>query len=118
MRKSISKIIALLLVAVTIFSMAATVGAVEFEGETSDGSWGSSNKFGDNAYDSLLQKSSKIIIMMSLHHAERSAEMEISIEMKRITLSQEEFARELGISFAPGIEGRPSVPNLHIAYAV
>lgn len=51
MRKTTSKIIALLLVALTVFSMALTAGAVKFEGETSDGSWGSGGGTGGEDVD-------------------------------------------------------------------
>lgn len=51
MRKTTSKIIALLLVALTVFGMASTAGAVEFEGETSDGSWGSGGGTGGEDVD-------------------------------------------------------------------
>lgn len=51
MRKTTSKIIALLLVALTVFGMASAAGAVQFEGETSDGSWGSGGGTGGEDVD-------------------------------------------------------------------
>lgn len=53
MRKTTSKIIALLLALSVLFCLATPAGALEFEGETDDGSWQGDCGDGGNDYQLL-----------------------------------------------------------------